>query len=476
MRCRLYYKILLLPLSSLVILCGAGCGSSSIVSGGGTDSGSSPTLVSPSTTDFPAAHTVQWTVQFGTGAGDTYAGLRTDSQGNVIVAGTTLGAFPGYSNPTQAAELFLAKFDTTGHQVWIKQYSSTQVQAPLLETFTSDLQGNLYLGGYFLTPTLASSSVTKLDSNGNLLWTQNYQVGAGSSNADALAVDGQGNLLVAGEANLSNNPAPGAYIAKLDGSTGKQIWLADYSEGSLYFISLAADSAGNAYAVGFSTNSFPGSNTGSNCVPSGVNTENCTPPFLVKLDASTGHQVWLQQQQSMASFNSDYLANVAVDGSGNVYVSGLNGAPVSGNVSAPQLLVARFDPTTGDEIWQQNIFAATSTSGPSPIPLDGLGLAIDNAGNPVISGLTGISLLPGSFQSPPQDVFVAKLNASGQGTWVQQFGTGAETATIGDFPQNSVIIDNRNNVFVSGMTTGAFPGFSNPSGADEIYLTKFAAE
>ncbi|MHB8355046.1 MAG: outer membrane protein assembly factor BamB family protein [Burkholderiales bacterium] len=450
-------------------------------SGAGKTSGSGPTTVPPSTTSFPAAQTQQWIVQFGSGAGDTYAGLTTDAQGNAIVAGTTPGAFPGYSNPTHTQELFLAKFDPMGHTVWIKQYNPAQAGV-LFEAFTSDRQGNLYLGGFSASPTAVSSSVTKLDSNGNVVWTHNFQVGGGSSNAWTLAMDGQGNVLVAGETMMGSNSSPGAYIAKLDGLTGKQMWLADYSKGSLYILSLAADSAGDAYAVGFSTNSFPGSNTGNNCVITSTGsgttagTADCSPPFLVKLDANTGQQVWLQQQQSLASFNLAYLSNMAVDGNGNVYVSGEIGASGTATTPAPQLLVARFDPSSGDEIWQQNIFPEPATSGPPPILQDGLGLTIDSVGNPIISGLTSVSLLAGSFQTPPQDVFVAKLNASGQGTWVQQFGTGAETATIGDFPQNSVAADSQNDVFVSGMTNGAFPGFSNPSNTGEIFLAKFAPQ
>ncbi|MHB1958573.1 MAG: SBBP repeat-containing protein [Acidobacteriaceae bacterium] len=81
----------------------SGCGS-------GVYKGGSGTLPSGFT---QAASTEQWTAQFGTGNGDIATGVATDPSGNLLVAGVTLGAFPGFSNPNSVIVLLCYKGDTS---------------------------------------------------------------------------------------------------------------------------------------------------------------------------------------------------------------------------------------------------------------------------------------------------------------------------------------------------------------------------
>ena len=55
------------------------------------------------------------TVQFGASARDSVRGLTTDSDGNIYVVGSTLGAFSNYIN-IGLWDLFVAKYSSSGVQ------------------------------------------------------------------------------------------------------------------------------------------------------------------------------------------------------------------------------------------------------------------------------------------------------------------------------------------------------------------------
>lgn len=65
-----------------------------------------------------------WTRQFGTSEYDRPTGTATDGEGNVYVAGTTDGAFPG-ENSAGGADAFLRRYDASGTVVWTRQFGST---------------------------------------------------------------------------------------------------------------------------------------------------------------------------------------------------------------------------------------------------------------------------------------------------------------------------------------------------------------
>jgi hypothetical protein len=425
-----------------------------------------------STLTFTAkASTQQWIQQFGTGTvsngddqGDTLAGLATDPQGNVIAAGFTTGAFPGFSNPNGVPEDFVAKFSPTGSQLWLQQFGTGS--GDQLSGVAVDSNGNIFVAGVTqgAFPGFANAShnpqimVEKLDGSGHQLWLQQLQF-APSAQVAAIAVDGQGNVLVSGEDSPYQGSSAGVvniFVEKLNGGTGATEWFQQF--GNSFAVDgvsdMAVDGEGNPVLVGFSSGAFPGTE----------NPVNSPIPFVLKLAASTGQTIWIQQTVDATALPGFLYNAVAVDSQGNVDVDG------EGDVQAnAQCMAFQYDGATGAPHWQQSFGGAQQC-------LVG-GLALDSDGNLLVGGYTPGAFLP-AFTAMTDDIFLAKLSSSGQAVSVQQFGTGKEVAQQDSVASANVSVatDAQNHTFVGGMTTGAFPGASNAKGAQEIFLAKFGPQ
>lgn len=417
------------------------------------------------------ASTEQWTHEFGTGTvsggddqGDTLAGVATDPQGNVVAAGFTTGAFSGFSNPNGTSEDFVAKFDPTGTQIWLQQFGTGS--GDQLSSVAVDSQGNVVVAGVtegaFPGFTNAGSFpevvVEKLDSTGHQLWLQQFKLSA-SAAVYGVAVDSQGNVLVCGQDSPyldSFSRVANIFVEKLNGANGASEWVQQF--GNSYSIDsvsdIAVDSDGNPVLVGVSSGIFPGS----------INPVNSPQPFVLKLAASTGQQIWIQQPANPL-IQTGFLYNaVAVDSQGNVIVDGEGGV-----LAHVQCMVFKYNGATGTQLWQQSFGSAQQC-------LAG-GLALDTDGSILVGGFTPGAFLT-SFTAMTDDIFLAKLSSGGQAVSIQQFGTGKEIAQEDSTVSASVSVatDTQNNTFVGGMTTGAFSGSSNANGAQEIFLAKFGPQ
>ncbi len=157
---------------------------------------------------------------------------------------------------------------------------------------------------------------------------------------------------------------------------------------------------------------------------------------------------------------------LAVDGSGNVYLTGdmyaasatfgattlTNAAP---GVGSSDLFVAMINPT-GSWQWARSVGNSYSESG--------RGLAIDNSGNVIVTGeFTGYSVSFGTTTlrnsnqfSPNYDVFVAKLSPTG--VWQWAVSAGGPSVGGGDHSE-SVGLDAGGNVYVAGYCTDSVATF-----------------
>ncbi|MCI0555385.1 MAG: DNRLRE domain-containing protein [Anaerolineae bacterium] len=164
-----------------------------------------------------------------------------------------------------------------------------------------------------------------------------------------------------------------------------------------------------------------------------------TDAYISKFDAN-GNRLW---STFLGGAGNDYGYGIAVDGNGNIYVSGDSnqnwGSPLtayhgSGTYDA---FVAKLN-SSGALLW--NTFLGQSTDDTSS------GLAVSGTGNIYITGTSYATW--GSpvraFQTGTVDAFVAKLNSSGTLTWNTFLG-GAGTDG-GD----SISLDANQNVYVSG--------------------------
>jgi hypothetical protein len=224
--------------------------------------------------------------------------------------------------------------------------------------------------------------------------------------AYAVARDDSGNIFVTGTFTgtvdfgggaLTSNGAMDVFVAKYS-STGVHQWSRSFGGGGSGDSGngIAVDGSGNVYVVG----SFAGT---ANLGGGAMTSAGVEDIFLAKYSA-TGAHVWSRRLGSTAS---DVARAVAVDGSGNIVVTGnfqgtvdFGGGPFTASTGA---FVAKYSPT-GAHLWSR---AAAGSS-------MGRGIAVDGGGNVVVVGKFGSGAdlgggpLPGVFQ-----IFVAKYIVDG---------------------------------------------------------------
>ena len=174
--------------------------------------------------------------------------------------------------------------------------------------------------------------------------------------------------------------------------------------------------------------------------------------FLAKVDSS-GNIIFTRQ---FGTNQDDVAYGIAIDTNGNVYIAGSTGG-ILGTTSAGGLdiFLAKFD-SSGNRVF-------THQFGTNQDDI-GFGVVVDISGNIYITGSTKGILGSSSFGL--QDVFLAKFNSSGVNQFIVQFGS------AGDDVGYSIGLSGTDNIYITGSTLGNLPG-NTSSGLTDIFLAKF---
>ena len=214
---------------------------------------------------------------------------------------------------------------------------------------------------------------------------------------------------------------------------------------------VAVDGSGNLYLAGFTASSdFPGV-SGSSFQPGNAGG---TDAFVSKFDSS-GTLLW---STYLGGNGIDIANSIAVDGFGIVHITGSTTStnfPVlnpyqAANAGGTDVFVAAINSTGTALIY--------STYLGCPGEDAGNGIAVDSAGNAFVTGFTTADSAPfpvkSAFQSiagGAQDAFVSKFSPSGG--LVYSTYLGGTTADIG----RAIAIDSAGNAYITGHATDAFP-------------------
>ncbi len=409
--------------------------------------------------------TLTWNTFLGGSANDAGWGIAVDTSGNVYVAGYSDAT---WGSPvityTASADAFVAKLDSSGNLIWNTFLGGSGSDVGF--AIAVDGSGNVYVAGHS-TSTWGSPVITytagidafaaKLDSSGNLIW--NTFLGGGGTDAGyGIAVDGSGNVYVAGEITatwgspvITYTAGYDAFAAKLD-SNGALTWNTFLGgSGDDPGRAVAVDASGNVYVAGWS-----GATWGS---PVRGFTLGLGPDaFAAKLDAS-GNLIW---NTFLGGSESDAGSGIAVDRGGNVYVAGYSyaswGSPVRAFSGGVDAFVAKLD-SSGNLTWNASgnpISGFNPTSGVNPTWntfLGGSGLdwgnaiAVDESGNVYVAGDSSATWgSPVRAYTSIYDPFAAKLNSSGALTWNTFLGGN------GFDYGNAIAVDGIGNVYVAGRS------------------------
>lgn len=177
---------------------------------------------------------------------------------------------------------------------------------------------------------------------------------------------------------------------------------------------IAVDNSGNVYVTGHST---------------GIGT--LYDYTTIKYNSS-GTQQWVQRYNGPSDSND--IANcIAVDGSGNVYVTGSS----MGSGTSTDYAIVKYN-SSGTQQWVQRY------NGPGNKSDASFSLALDNSGSVYVTGYsTGIGT--------NLDYATIKYNSSGFQQWVQRYNGTGDSIDQG----LSIAVDVNDNVYVTGPSIGS---------------------
>ncbi len=175
---------------------------------------------------------------------------------------------------------------------------------------------------------------------------------------------------------------------------------------------------------------------------------------------------------------------IAVDGSGNAYLTGeTNSLSFNGKAAGPTLnvFVTKLN-STGKAFLYTDIFAATGGGGNCSASGTGTcvgnAIAVDSQGNAYVAGsatagFPTVSAFQSTFGGGTNDAFVLKLNSSGTLVYSTYLGGS------GDDTANAVAVDGSGNAYVAGETHSSnFPlksAFQSTQSGDDAFVTKLAS-
>jgi hypothetical protein len=220
---------------------------------------------------------------------------------------------------------------------------------------------------------------------------------------------------------------------------------------------IGVDANGNVYITGQSSASWNGP---SNHPPihdhAGTGMSDI---FVLKLDSSGTYQ-WHTFYGSSAY--NDAAHSIAVDKSGNVYVTGDSSASWNGDGNAApkhnfdgidgyaQLFVLKLN-NLGQFQWHTFYGKAMHDTYPNAIAADGYGnVFVTGYSDATWSG--SLSIPPGHAHSGGNDIFVLKLDSNGAWHWNTFYGSG------NDDHGNGIATDSSGNVYVTGYSMATWNG------------------
>ena len=324
------------------------------------------------------------------GGGGLSGGIAVDSAGNAYVTGRTSSTDFPTVNPIQstnhgAVDAFVTKFNADGSALVYSTYLGGSGD-DIGTAITVDSTGNAYVTGItsstdFPTtpgafqPTCAGSCgsafVTEINSSGSALVYSSYLGGSGGANAAGIAVDGSGNAYVAGYAFEDFPTTPGAFQRTYGGN-------------------------GDAFA-------------------SEVNPTGTALVYSTYLGGS----------------NTDFGDGIAVDSSGNAYVTGLTESTDFPTASAiqPTFNGGNMDAFVTKLNADGSALIYSTYLGGSGDDV-GFGVAVDAAGNAYIAGRTYSTDFPTANAFQPTnhgapDAFVTKTTLRAALSFIRHTWAGA---------------------------------------------------
>ena len=374
----------------------------------------------------------------------------------------------------------------------------------------ADAAGNAYVAGSrTITSSLSDVFVTKLDPSGNLLFTRTFS-GKGSDQANSIALDSSGNILVVGSTSSLDFPLrepslqatagvattglrTTGFLLKLanDGSTIFSTYLGG-TLGTSGLNSVAVDAKGDIYVTGSTSSSdYPrtvGLPAGFANPPTESGLSGTTAAFFAKISAAGDRILYAgavsATERACGAGSSCFLSSVgtsgtsiAVDPAGNAYIGGnTNGNGLSGTIGAllPKgigAFVLKINASGTSVGYLTFLGSANPFLGPFSNPGSAVsGIAVNASGRVYLTGSTfdpgflnvtpGTQFCPGPSITNRRGFYLATIDPTGSAATLLQ-------KSCGEADRNglAVAVDSRGAVAATGVASSA-----NPGGARDLFV------
>jgi hypothetical protein len=406
---------------------------------------------------------LEWSTYLGGSREDIGYGIAVDGSGNIVVTGETYSTSwvsGGFDTTLDGSfDAFVAKLSGQGAHLWSSYLGGSDYDFGLAIAVdgsdnivvTGDTTSSGWISGGFDTTFSGSfdAFIVKLSPQGAHLWST-FLGGTYYDYGNAIAVDASGDIVVTGGTVSSGwvsggmdttyNGGGDAFVAKLSSSSA-HLW-STYLGGSNeeYGHGVAVDGSGNIVVTG---------RTGSGgWVSGGIDTiynGGLWDGFVAKLSPQSAH-LW---STYLGGTDWDCGLGIAVDGSGSVMVTGgtesigwvSGGFDTTYNGSYEDAFVAKLS-SSGAHLWSSYLGGSDWD--------DGQGIAVDGSGNIVVTGWTGSGgWVSGGFDTTNDgndDAFVVKLSQQGAHLWSTYVGGS------GWDEGNGSALDASGNIVVTGWT------------------------
>jgi len=307
------------------------------------------------TIKYSSSGVEQWVKRYnGPGnSNDRVASLAIDGSGNVYITGSS------------GNDYATIKYNSNGDSLWVQRFNGPGNGYDYATSLTVDLSNNVYVTGSSRGNGTGDDYATiKYNSNGDSLWVKRYK---GGGEATSLTVDGSGNVYVTG-----SSPGIGTgydYATIKYNSNGDSLWVKRYSGPGNDFDnarSIEIDGSGNVYVTGSSRGI-------------GTNRDYATIKYN-----SNGDSLWVKRYNGSGNYD-DLPASLAVDGSGNVYVTGS---------SSGYYATIKYN-SNGDSLWVKRYSGDGATS-----------LAVDGSGNVYVTGSSYADYVTIKYSSVPRTLYL----------------------------------------------------------------------
>jgi uncharacterized membrane-anchored protein len=249
------------------------------------------------------------------------------------------------------------------------------------------------------------------------LWTNRYDGGYGG-NANAIAVDGNGNVIVTGSSPSPGDPLNNDYATIKYSGAGEPLWTNRYNGPANvqdYASAVAVDGSGNVFVTGLSDGGGPRGN------------------YATIKYSGAGEPIWTNRYNGTGG-----AAAVAVDGSGNVVVTGQS----FGTSGSYDYATIKYS-GAGEPLWTNRY------DGPGSGYDAAVAMAVDGNGNVVVTGISGVS---GVYF----DYATIKYSSDGVPLWTNRYnGTGESRNEVA----SAIAVDGNGNVVVTGISDNGFNAY-----------------